>query len=157
MPILEGNAAPSFALPCKPGEIIDVGASIGRKPVVLLFFPLAFSSVCTEEMCEMRDEWSAWSTLPADVFGVTVDSPFVTAKFREELRLPFPVLSDFNREAASKYDVVHEELAGLKRVPRRSVFVIGKDGKVAYRWVTDDPRVKPDFAAVRAALARAGG
>ncbi len=152
MSLQPGAIAPAFALPAKPGEIVDVGRSIGRKPVVLLFFPLAFSPVCSDEMCHFRDHWEQWDSLDADLFGVSVDSPFVTDKFRREMNIPFPVLSDFNREAARSYDVLHEDLFGMKGVAKRSAYVIGADGTIRYAWVTDDPGVQVNFEEIRAAV-----
>lgn len=153
MPVRTGDRAPGFELPHKPGETVNVGDAIGSEPVVLLFFPLAFSSVCTDEMCQVRDGWNDWASLGAKVFGISVDSPFVTDKFRTELEIPFPILSDFNREVAQQYDALHDDLFGLKGVTKRAVFVIGKDGSVVYDWVSDDPGTMPDLDAARAALA----
>lgn len=147
-----GEQAPVFTLPDQPGHEIDFGASVGENPVVLLFFPLAFSSVCTDEMCGLRDDWSAWADLDADVYAISIDSPFVTQKFRQENDLPFPVLSDFNKVAAAAYDVLYEEFFGMNGVAKRSAFVIGRDGNIAYAWSTDDAGVLPDFEAVRAAI-----
>ncbi|MEJ2152866.1 MAG: redoxin domain-containing protein [Gemmatimonadota bacterium] len=155
MSIQAGEKAPPFTLPDQPGSEIDVGERIGQRPVVLLFFPLAFSSVCTTEMCAMRDAWSQWSDLNADVFGISVDSPFVTAKFREENDIPFPLLSDFNKRVAADYGVLNEEFFGLHGVAKRSAFVIGTDGTVVYQWVTEDAGVEPDYQAVREAVAKA--
>jgi len=153
MSVRTGDAAPGFELPCKPGETVNVGEAIGREPVVLLFFPLSFSPVCTDEMCTMRDGWSGWESLGAQVYGITVDSPFITDKFRNDLAIPFPILSDFNREVAAQYDALHDDLFGMKGVTKRAVFVIGRDGKVAYDWVSDDPGKMPDLDAVKQALA----
>lgn len=153
MALKPGDAAPTFTLPAKPGEMVDLSQHIGREAVVLLFFPLAFSSVCTAEMCHFRDHWSAWQQLDAHVFGISVDSPFVTDKFRQDLDIPFPILSDFNREAARQYDVLHDDLFGLKGVAKRSAFVIGPDGKVKYAWVTDDPGVQVKFNEIKRAAA----
>jgi peroxiredoxin len=100
----------------------------------------------------MRDEWDSWARLDAKVFGVTCDSPFVVDKFRQELEIPFPILSDFNREAAKTWGAIHDELLGLRDVPKRSVFVIDAGGTVTYDWVSDDPGQLPDFAAVKAAV-----
>lgn len=150
--IREGDRAPGFALQAAPGEEVDVGAAIGERPVVLLFFPLAFSSVCTRELCAVRDEWARWGALDADVYAISVDSPFATARFRAEHDLPFPVLSDFNKEVAGAYGVLYEEWYGLRGVAKRSAFVIGRDGVVTYAWVTEDADVEPDYAAVRAAV-----
>ena len=135
-----------------PGEPIDVAAVIGTAPVVLLFFPFAFSSVCTEEMCTMREQWSDWAKLDAKVFGICPDSPFVAKKFRDELELPFPILADFNRDVSRTYGVLHEDLKGLRDVPKRSCFVIDRSGQVVYDWVSEDPSKMPDLGAVRNAV-----
>lgn len=152
MSVRTGDVAPGFALPAAPGEIVDVGATIGERPVVLLFFPLAFSSVCTREMGSVRDDWGRWKELDAAVYAISVDSPFVTRRFSEENDLPFPVLSDFNREVSRRYDVLYEEYFGLEGVAKRSAFVVGPDGRVAYDWVSERDDVEPDYEAVRAAV-----
>ncbi|MBX3372656.1 MAG: redoxin domain-containing protein [Phycisphaeraceae bacterium] len=153
MSVRIGDPAPPFSLPARPGDVVDVGAIIGREPLVMLFFPLAFSPVCTEEMCRMRDDWSAWSSLGVKVFGISVDSPFITDRFRNELSIPFPILSDFNRDVSTRYGALHEELLGLRGVSKRSAFVVGRDGRVRYAWVSEDPRAMPDFEAIRRAVA----
>ncbi|HJR52177.1 MAG TPA: redoxin domain-containing protein [Gemmatimonadota bacterium] len=153
MPLSRGDIAPRFALPAAPGEIVDVGERMDEGPVVLLFFPLAFSSVCTEELCAVRDSWGAWTALEAEVFGISVDSPFVTRRFREELGLPFPLLSDFNHDVGAEYDVLYEDYFGLRGVARRAAFVVGADGRIAYAWVGERDDVLPDFQALRRALA----
>ncbi|MFO0828390.1 MAG: redoxin domain-containing protein [Phycisphaerales bacterium] len=150
-----GDAAPPFALPAKPGEVVDVGALVGKEKIVVLFIPLAFSPVCTAEMCHFRDSWSQWASLGAKVFAVSVDSPFVTDRFRQAEQIPFPVLSDFNKTVSASYGALHEELIGLKGVSKRAAFVIGRDGKIAYAWVSDDPRKQVEFDAVRQAVASA--
>ena len=153
MAVEKGDAAPAFTLPQKPDEEVDLNEHLGRDQIVLLFFPLAFSPVCTDEMCHMRDTWDQWSGLNARVFGISVDSPFITDKFRSEQRIPFPVLSDFNRDVARQYGVLHDDLFGLKGVAKRAAIVIGRDGNVIYRWVSDDPGVQPPYEEVRQALA----
>jgi peroxiredoxin len=150
MAIKTGDTAPAITLPVRPKEMVEV--PIGQEKVVLLFFPLAFSPVCTDEMCQMRDSWSEWEALDAKVLGISVDSPFVTDRFRSEEKIPFDLLSDFNKVVSSTYGVLHEDLIGLKGVAKRSAFVIDADGKVAYAWVTDDPRVQVPFDEVKAAL-----
>lgn len=152
MPLTTGERAPGFSLPAAPGEVVDVGERIGQRPVALLFFPLAFSSVCTEELCAVRDDWSAWEALDADVYGVSADSPFVTRRFREELGLPFPLLSDFNHEVGAAYGVLYEDYFGLKGVARRAAFVVDADGRIAYVWVSERDDVLPDLHAVREAI-----
>lgn len=155
MTVREGDVAPGFSLPMAPGEEVDLDEHLGREPVVLLFFPLAFSPVCTTEMCTFADRWDELREPDASFFAVSVDSPFVTARFREDAGIPFPVLSDFNREVSQTYGVLYEELLGLHEVAKRAVFVIGDDGTVVYRWVTEDPGVEPDYDAVEEALRRA--
>lgn len=152
MALRTGDKVQPFSLPHKPKEMTDVGQYLGKEPVVLLFFPFAFSSVCTKEMCHMRDTWSQWQSLGVKVFGITVDSPFVTDLFRTQNNVPFPILSDFNREVAKKFDVLHADLMGLKNVTKRAVFVIGAHGKIIYDWVSEDPSQFPDFDAVQRAL-----
>jgi peroxiredoxin len=155
MPLTVGTTAPKFELPAKPGEPVDVGAVLGREKVVILFFPLAFSSVCTEEMCHFRDHWGEWSSLGCRVFGVSIDSPFVADKFRAELNLPFPILSDFNKTVSAQYDALHADLMGLKGVTKRAAYVIGTDGKIAYAWEAEIPKTQVDFAAIKSAVAAA--
>jgi peroxiredoxin len=152
MSIKKGDRAIEFNLPQKPKDEVDLGQYIGKEKVVLLFFPLAFSGVCTAEMCAMRDNWNQFENLGAKVFGISVDSPFVTDKFRQTENIPFPILSDFNKDVSRKYGVLHDDLMGLKGVSKRSAFVIGQDGTVKYAWVTEDPKVQVDFEAIKAAL-----
>ena len=125
MTIRTGDCAQGLTLAAEPGERVDLNEHIGRTKVVLLFYPFAFSGVCTVEWCTMRDDWAQWTELGAEVFGVSIDSPYVCRKFREEENIPFPLLSDFNRDLATAYDVLHDDLGGLKRVAKRAVFVIG--------------------------------
>lgn len=152
MSLQVGQPAPRFTLPSKPGQPVDVGAEFGKGKVVLLFFPLAFSPVCTEEMCHFRDNWSEWSALNATIFGISVDSPFVTERFRTDQGIPFPVLSDFNKDVSASFGVLHDELAGLRGVSKRSAFVIGEDGRIVYAWVSDNPKVQVPFDEVRRAV-----
>jgi peroxiredoxin len=147
-----GDQAPAFKLAAKPRHEVDIAAHIGRDKIILLFFPLAFSRVCTAEMCRMRDDWPQLSVLGAKVFGISVDSPFVTERFRQDHNIPFPILSDFNKEVSQQYGVLHEDLFGLKGVSKRAVFVIGCDGRVKYAWVADDPSVQVEFDGIKAAL-----
>jgi peroxiredoxin len=152
MSVCEGDSAPGFTLPEAPGKEVDVGELIGRETVVLLFFPLAFSPTCTTELATFRRRWNEFGGTGAHVFAISVDSPFVTREFREAEGIPFPVLSDFNRHVAQRYGVLYDELFGLEGVTKRAVFVIGTDGNVSYRWVSEDPGVEPDYDAVRNAI-----
>ena len=152
MSVQISDKAPAFELPEAPGQLVDVGAQFGTAPVVLLFFPLAFSPVCTTEFCTIRDDWSSWTDLGAKVFGISIDSPFVAQKFKEAEGLPFPLLSDFNKEVAAQYGALHEDLMGLKGVAKPSAFVINPDGDIVYAWVSEDPGVQVDFDAIKAAV-----
>lgn len=152
MPIRTGDPAATFSLPAKPGEVVDVGQYIGQDVVVLVFFPLAFSSVCAAEMRTLGESWGRWSGMGARVFGISVDSPFVTERFRQVENVPFPLLSDFNREVSSLYGVLYEEYFGLKGVAKRSVFVVDRNGTVVYDWVTDDSDLEPIYEDVEAAV-----
>jgi peroxiredoxin len=147
-----GSKAPAFTLPSQPGQPVDVGAIIGKEKIVLLFIPLAFSPVCTAEMCHFRDHWNQWTSLGCKVFAVSVDSPFAVAKFRELENIPFPILSDFNKDISRLYGALHEDLIGMKGVSKRSAFVIDAKGIVKYASVSEDPRVQVDFAAIEAAV-----
>ncbi len=147
-----GDPAPLFALPYAPKELVDLSDHLGSDKIVLLFIPLAFSPVCTMELCTVRDTWADWNALDAAIFAISVDSPFTTCRFREEEEIPFPILSDFNREVCSKYDALHDELMGLQRVAKRAVFVIGTDGLIFYRWKTDNPADQPIYEEVRQAI-----
>ena len=155
MTLKQGTPAPAFQLPHQPGEMIDLSEYLGKKKILLLFFPLSFSSVCTTEMCTMRNSWAQWEKLDAAIFGITVDSPFVTAKFRQEENIPFPVLSDFNKEVAKTYGVLYEEFHGFKGVPKRSAFVIGTDKKIHYAWSSDDSSIQPDYETLKTAVTQA--
>lgn len=152
MAVREGETAPAFTLPTAPGETVDVGRHLGREPVVLLFFPLAFSPVCSSELGTLRDRWETLSASGARFFAVSVDSPFVTDRFRRELDLPFPVLSDFNREVVHRYGVVDPEMEGLERVAKRSVFAVDREGEVVYAWISEDPGREPDYSELRSVL-----
>lgn len=155
MPARKGHPAPTFALPHAPGQLVDLATLIGKGPIVLLFFPLAYSPVCTTEMCTFRDDWSKWSQLGCTVLGISVDSPFVVQKFREELNLPFPLLSDFNKTVSKQYGALHRELLGLKGVSKRAAFVLDAAGTVVYRWVSQDPGNQVKFEAIRRAVKKA--
>ena len=154
MPVQVGDVAPDFALAPAPGpETVRLSSFRGDRNVVVLFFPLAFSSVCTEELCTVAEDWARWSELDAEVLAVSVDSPFVVRRFRQETGAPFPILSDFNREATRAWDVMYEDYWGLHGVAKRSAFVVDRDGVVRYAWVSEDDAVQPDFDAIRGILA----
>lgn len=141
-----GDKAPDFTLPDQdfnPVRLYEV-LSKGR-PVVLLFFPAAFSSVCTKELCTFRDKTAMLERANAEVLAVSVDSPWCLKRFREENRLQFRLLSDYNRDVVRLYNVYHEEVLGLKYVAKRAVFIVKPDGTISYAWVSDDPLKEPDY------------
>ncbi|HWB19246.1 MAG TPA: redoxin domain-containing protein [Phycisphaerales bacterium] len=152
MALRQGDKAFPFKLSPKIGQDVDLGGHIGKENVVLLFIPFAFSPTCTAEVCHFRDHWRKFASLNAKVFAISVDSPFVTDKFRAAESIPYPVLSDFNKEVSRRYGVLHEDLMGYRGVSKRAVFVIGKDGIIKYSWVTEDPRNQIKFDEVEAAL-----
>ena len=149
-----GTPAPDFSLPPGPGPDRVTLSELRGRPVVLLFFPLAFSGKCTEEMCSVAENWSKWEELDAAVYGISVDSPFVNQKFAQETGVPFPILSDFNKDASSAFGVLYPEYYGLHGVSKRSAFVVDREGRIAYSWVSDDSSVLPPFDEVRQAVAR---
>jgi peroxiredoxin len=153
MSVAVGSSAPAFKLPARPGHVVDVGADLGARKVVLLFFPLAYSPVCHAEMCTFRDDWSKWSSLGCTVYGISVDSPFVTAKFKEELKLPIELLSDFNKDVSRTYGALFEDLMGLRGVSKRAAFVIDASGKVVYAKVNAEAGQQVDFDAIKQAVA----
>jgi peroxiredoxin len=156
MALAKGTKAPDFTLKTKNADglhDITLSDSFGKKKTVLLFFPLAFTSVCMDEMCTVNSGLQAYKDLNADVYGISVDSPFAQEKMALVDNLQFPLLSDFNKAVAAAYDVLYEELLGLKGIAKRSAFVIDEDGTIVYSESSDDPKVVPDFDAIKAALA----
>lgn len=153
MSIQIGQSAPSFKL-LDPEKNFHSLEDYRGKNVVLLFFPLAFTGVCTTELCSTRDDLSSYSDLDAEVIAISVDSPFVLGKFKAELELNFTVVSDFNKEAASAYGSLYDEFVlGLKGVAKRSAFVIDKQGTVRYAEVLESAGDLPDFDAIKQTLA----
>ncbi len=147
--------APDFTSRACDGEKIEdftLSKELGKENLVLAFFPLAFSPVCTNEMCSFRDSMSQFNSLKARVYGISVDSPFTLNAFIKAHNLKFKLLTDFNKEISRSYGVLHEDLLGLKGVSKRSVFVIDKNGTVRYQWVSDDPRQLPDFGTITKTL-----
>ena len=146
-----GTTAPDFTLTNHDRQPVALSAQRGR-PVVLAFFPAAFSSVCTKELCTFRDSLEKLNRAQAQVFGISVDTFFTLKAFHDQQKLAFPLLSDFNKEVIRQYGVFNEDMVGLKGVAKRAVFVIDKDGVVRYREVLDDARNEPNYDEVFAAL-----
>ncbi|MBX7245260.1 MAG: redoxin domain-containing protein [Candidatus Sumerlaeaceae bacterium] len=153
MAITVGQEAPDFEIPLAGAkEKFKLSDYRGKQPVVLLFFPLAWTGVCTEEVCMVRDGLDKYSGLSAKVVGISVDSPFALDKFKAEQKLNFDLASDFNRDVCTAYGAKYDELIGLKGVAKRSAFVISKDGKVLYAQVNDNAKELPDFRKVLEAV-----
>ncbi len=154
-----GTKAPEITLKAKTETgLIDIALTrnVGKGQTVLLFVPLAFTGVCTEELCSISKSIHAYNSLNADVIAVSVDSPFSQEAWAQKEGISFALASDFNREAVRAYDVCEENFLpgalGFKGVAKRSAFVIGADGVIKYSWVSDDPKNVPPFEEVQAAL-----
>ena len=159
MPISVGSKAPDFILKSKQASgLVDVKLSnnFGKKNTVLLFFPLAFTSVCTMEMCDITAGFGAYSGLNADVIGISVDSPFALEAWAQKEKIGITLASDLNKEVTKKYDVVFPMLAGIGDTSARAAFVIDKNGVVQYSEQTPTPKDLPNFEAIKATLAKLG-
>ena len=151
MTLQVGDKAPDFTL--KNTDMEDVSLdSFQGKNVVLLFVPLAFTSVCTEELCEVSQGLNAYGELGAEVLGISVDSPFSLQAWAAKEGISLTLLSDFNKEVSAAYGAQYEDLIGFKGVAKRSAFVVDRQGVVRYASISDDPKVLPDFQAVKACL-----
>ena len=155
MSIAVGAKAPDFTLPNQDREPVTLSEHIKNGPVVLAFFPAAFSGVCTTEMCHFRDSASELKKVHAQVLGVSTDTFFALKAWADAQKLTFPLLSDYNKGVIRTYGVVNPDMIGLKDIAKRAVFVIARDGTVTHAQVLDDARNEPDYAKVNAALARA--
>lgn len=147
-----GIIAPDFTL--KNTELQDVSLSNYKgQTVVVLFFPLAFTSTCTEELCYMRDNIAKFNDLNTTVLAISVDSPFTLKKYKEDNSLNFPVLSDFNKSTSQAYGAFYEDFVlGLKGVAKRAVFLIDKNGMLQYSEVLENAGNLPDFESLDKAL-----
>jgi glutaredoxin-dependent peroxiredoxin len=156
MALAVGTKAPSFTLKSKSGEdLIDVSLEnyVGKKHVVLLFFPLAFTGVCTQEFCDITQGLAAYSALDAEVIGVSVDSPFAQAAWAKQENISVTLVSDLNKEVTKAYDVLFPGLAGIGDSSARAAFVIDKGGVIRYAEQTPTPKDLPNFEAVRQTIA----
>jgi peroxiredoxin len=156
MPIPVGSKAPDFTLKSKSPADAEVKLSnnFGKKNTVLLFFPLAFTGVCTKEMCDITAGLGAYAGLGADVIAVSVDSPFAQAAWAKQEKIGITLASDLNKAVIRQYDVVFPMLAGVGDTAARAAFVIDKSGMVQYSEQTPTPKDLPNFEAVKAVLAK---
>lgn len=145
-----GDKAPDFKLisftPTTDPVEISLSSYLGKNNVVLLFFPQAFTGVCTEQICTVSDNFDKFNGLDTVILGISVDGTFVQKAFAKEKNITFPLLSDFNKETIKSYDNVQEMFAhGMKNVSKRAVFLVGKDGLIKYMEVTENPGVQINF------------
>src|SRR5437899_1658644 len=155
MAIPVGSKAPDFSLKSKQAAgLVDVRLSnnFGRKNTLLLFYPLAFTSVCTQEMCDISSGLNAYSSLNADVVGISVDSPFAQEAWAQKEKIDITLASDLNKETAKAYGTLLADLIGLGAVSARAAFVIDKNGVIQYSEQTPSPKELPNFRAIKQIL-----
>jgi peroxiredoxin len=152
MALKPGDKAPDFTLRASDKSQINLKDYHGKN-VVLLFFPLAFTGVCTKELCYMRDSIAEYEQLDAQILAISVDSLFTLDKWKQEQKFNFPLLADFNKTVSKKYDTLYKEFVfEMKGVSKRSAFVIDRDGIIRYAEVLDNAGEMPNFDAVRKTL-----
>lgn len=151
MSLQPGQPAPQFTLTSSELKTVSLSDYKGKK-VILHFFPLAFTGVCTTQLCTMRDSFGYYDGLNAVILGISVDSPFTLAKFKEENNYQFQLLSDFNKEASTAYGAIYDTFFGMKGVAKRSAFVIDEEQQVIYAEVLEDAASLPDFEAIAAVV-----
>ena len=157
MPIEVGSKAPVFTLKSKNADgvaDIQLSDSVGNKNTVLLFFPLAFTGVCTEELCDVTTGLSAYNDLNAVVIGISVDSPFAQEAWAQKESIGITLASDLNKQTAKDYGVLLDDLMGFGATSARAAFVIDKEGTVQYAEQTETPKDLPNFEAIKETLAK---
>lgn len=152
MSIELNSKAPDFTLKNTKGEEITLSDYWNSKNVVLLFFPLAFTSTCTEELCTTRDNMKFYDSLDAKVLGISVDSFFTLKEFKKAENLNFTLLSDFNKKVSQQYDTLYDEFFGMQGVAKRSAFVIDRQGIVRHKEILEDAGALPDFKTIQETL-----
>jgi peroxiredoxin len=153
MSVEVGSKAPDFTLMDQDRQPVTLSAVLQKGPVVLAFFPAAFSGTCQNEMCTFRDTLATLEPSKAQVLGVSTDTFFALKAWAEQQRLTFPLLSDYNKEVIDKYGVTNPDMIGLKNIAKRAVFVIDREGLVRHREVLEDARNEPDYGRINGALA----
>ena len=144
--LLKGERAVDFSLYGTDLKTYRLSSLFGKK-IVLVFYPGAFTSVCQKELCTFRDSLANFERLDAQVIGISVDGPFANRAFKDQNSLSFPLLSDPGGEISRKYGGVHEDFAGVRglSVAKRAVFIIDREGKIVYSWVSDDPKIEANY------------
>jgi peroxiredoxin len=154
MPLQTGQQAPDFKLFDTENKPVTLSEQQGKN-VVLLFFPAAFTGVCTKELCSFRDNLARYNDMNAQVYGISVDMPFTLGEFRKQNNLNFPLLSDFNKEASTAYETIYDNwIMDMKGVSKRSAFVIDKEGTIVHSEVLENAGEEPDYNAIDAALGK---
>jgi peroxiredoxin len=157
MPIAPGTKAPDFTLKTMTADglkDVTLSANFGKAQTLLLFFPLAFTGTCTQEMCSVSGGLGDYAGLDAEIYGISVDSPFSQAAWAKENKITVKLLSDLNKKVAAAYGVIIPGLIGIGDTSARAAFVIGKDGVIKYAEQTATPKELPNFAAIKAAIAK---
>jgi peroxiredoxin len=154
MPIAVGAHAPDFTLMNQDRQPVTLSAALENGPVVLAFFPAAFSSTCQQEMCTFRDSMAALGTAKAQVVGISTDTFFALKAWSDQQHFNFPLLSDYNKDVIRLYGVANPNMIGLKDIAKRAVFVVDRRAVVRHAEVLDDARNEPDYGKVTAALAQ---
>jgi glutaredoxin-dependent peroxiredoxin len=151
-----GQRAPDFALPDTERKVRKLSEMTEGGPVVVAFFPFAFSGVCDKEMCAFRDDFGRLSEMGARFVGISVDSLYALKVFGQTYGLNFPLLSDFNKKVIKAYEVFHDPWVanGYRGVAKRAVFVLDRKGILRYRWVADSPGDEPPYAEVMDAVSK---
>lgn len=153
MALSKGDKAPGFTLKNSDGQDVSLSDYAGKKNVVVLFFPLAYTSVCTDELCHVRDNLKQFESLDAEVLAISVDSFFTLKEFKKAQNYNFHLLSDFNKETAKAYGCLYDEFFGMYGVAKRSAFVVDKEGVIQYAEVLEKASDLPAFDKVKEALA----
>jgi len=156
MALNTGDKAPDFTTKTHNMDDFNLDAVIGKSNIVLLFFPLVNTKVCHNELCVLRDTHKDYEELNAQVYAISVDSPFAQKLWVEKENYNFTMLTDFNKEISAKYGCQYNSLAGLKGVAKRSAFIIDKEGILRYIWISDDAGVLPNFEEIKSTLEKIG-
>lgn len=152
MSLKVGDEAPNFILQNTEGNNVELYERLQEQRVLILFFPLAFTNTCTEELCTIRDNMKLYNSLEAEVLGISVDSFFTLKEFKKSENLNFTLLSDFNRDVSEKYGTLYKDFYGMKGVSKRSAFVVDKDKTIKYAEILEEASELPDFNAIQQVL-----